>query len=182
MGNYLDISEIEWPEGLSEEQKEYRLRIAEDLFEKVMGRPWRLAEFEIYISGNGKRRIFLGLGAPIIEINEVEIDKEEYSIENFSFDRFSLFFSQESLGCFSKGVRNIRVKGKYGESEVPGWAKEAVRILVKWLNDSGSVERYIRGSESIGDYSYSIDEIISGIREFDELVRNYRRVRLRLGS
>ena len=83
-------------------------------------------------------------------------------------------------GLFIHGRKNIRVVGTYGYATVPQPIIELCKIMVKYDNDPSLYTSMVKGSEHIGDYSYSIGagiyskiKVYTGIFEADKILAIY---------
>lgn len=117
-------------------------------------------------------------------------------IENWDFDKFTLFRNKPASSLmepgvdpepwefhldnpFPKGKRNIEVKGSYGWRATPLDIEEAALIMVRHYNDGTLYTSYSYGmeSEKLGEASYkrSSKKSLTGICEADELLEKYIR-------
>ncbi len=63
---------------------------------------------------------------------------------------------------FPKGSRNIQVTYSAGYLDIPSPVKRATIITCRWLYDSARID-YVTQSESIGDYSYTQNPLVTGM-------------------
>jgi hypothetical protein len=174
MGNYITINDIDnWPAGLDDTQKEEIITRCEKLVEQVTRSFFYSKNFDIRLSGNNTQRLFFPYVQPIITVTAVYIEDEELPSDNWDYDSFSVFRIDEEK--FEDGINNIRIVGTYGYASTPEPIKQAVKILVRAENDPTLYTRVFEGTERLGDYSYSVERILTGIVEADRLLRPYVR-------
>ena len=82
-------------------------------------------------------------------------------------------------GCFSKGIQNIRITGRFGYfNEIPNDIRSACAIITAGIINATNKGNSAKKSESIGNYSVTyLDD--KGFAEYDNAVRMlelYRRI------
>jgi len=198
-GHYITDADIDnWPSGATDGEQQAVIDYAEQVLEAALHTQYWNKPFDIKINGNDKNRLFLPLKANIVTVSKIEVWGIDLDPSWWSFDESSVFISPESgaadvelnyrldeieaEGIFPNGYNNIRIIGTYGAATVPAWIKEAAKILARHKNDPTLYTSYLAGSESIGNYSYSIaggatglDSYKTGIKEVDDLIRLFRK-------
>ena len=198
MGNYVSKSDISnWPSGTSDSEKDAIIEKYEAFLEKITGTHFYEKSFDIYINGNGKNRIFLGLEADIIEITNVYICEIEIPSSWYSWDADSVYLDlcgsgatvgiawgelfykigEAAEGLFPRGYNNIRFVDTYGQTGLKQIAKQVVKTLIEAHNEGGITKGALFESEKIGDYSYKYGgtlygKVYTGIREVDTMIES----------
>lgn len=194
-GNYISDMDIDnWPSGTSDADKEAAIKLAEEKLEALTGQAFYAKAFDVQMNGNRKNRLFLGLRNHIITVTQIQIWGEELDPTWYTWDSASVFINicsgavltaemsyllsqVDEMGLFPRGFNNIRVIGTCGVSLIPTWVKEFCKILVREANSPGLYDHWLLGSESIGNYSYSLGGkdvlVFTGIRKADELLKAF---------
>lgn len=124
IGNYVNEYDIDnWPESyLDPEQQEVIDRI-EELVEKITGDYFYPKDFDIYLDGNGKSRIFLNFKPDILSISSIEVSGVSLGTSWYTHDEDSVYLDSESLDSslleaetvlFPQGRGNIHIVGTKG--------------------------------------------------------------------
>lgn len=201
-GNYIADTDIDnWPSGTTDAEKEALIKHVEQLVEKTLGRPFYSKAFDLEMNGNAKNRIFPPLHADILTITEILLSGVTLDASWYDYDENSIYVDlsvsgagagdpelvynmtrDHGSGLFPRGYNNVRIKGTYGEAAVPQPIKELCKILVRYENDPSLYTTIVKGSEKIGDYSYSIGAgvykdltVYTGIFEADKIIAQYIR-------
>ncbi len=196
-GNYIGYSDIDnWASGALDTQKLVIINRVEDLIEQITKDYFYAKAFIIYINGNGKDNLSLGLIPDIISVSEVKLFGVVLSTNWYTYDVNSIYLDPEALsgaaddlaelhlrikykaGLFPKGKGNIKITGTYGWTTLPAAIKQAVIILCRFENDETLYSRYDDfATERLGDHSYSRGDkqYLSGVLEADRLLKNYIR-------
>jgi len=193
-------------EGETEYDRQQAINRVEDLIEKLTKDFFYAEDFVIYLDGNGKDRLFLGLVPDIISVSKVKISGVELTSSWYTFDNDSIYLDPEAVTSeegdmaelhlrlkyerilFPRGMGNIKVTGTYGKSTVPARVRQAAIILCKAENDPELYPSYDSNlkSEKIGDYSYTVADgkniTKTGIDAVDDLLREYLRKKPMLGA
>ena len=196
MGNYVSKSDItNWPSGTSDSEKDAIIGKYETYLEKITGTQFYEKSFDLYLNGNNKNRLFLGLEADITSITEVYICGTEIPSSWYSWDADSVYLDLcgsgatvgiawgelyykiglSTEGLFPRGLNNIHVVGTYGQTNLFQIAKQVVKSLVEAYNEGGITKGSLFESEKIGDYSYkyggtAYGKIYTGNREIDTMI------------
>lgn len=271
IGNYIHEDDIDnWPESyLDPEQQEVIDRV-EQTVEKITGDYFYPKDFDIYLDGNGKNRLFLGFKPDILSISSIKVSGTTLGASWYTHDKDSVYLDSESLlsdslleiemtVLFPRGRGNIHIVGTKGwpdgkldidnvsgifqvgetisapappggsgatatveevyptylkiinrsgtnfveEEQITGATsgatadvnnadgavndppraiKKACIILSRYDNDNTLYTKYYKGTEKLGDFSYSTTEKpLAGIREADVLIRPYVRKKPLIG-
>ena len=191
-GNYVSESDIDnWPAGASEAEKQAVIDRVEELVEEITGDLFYAASFDIYLDGNGKDRLCLGLRPDILTVTKIEIYGVELPSDYYTHDQDFVYRDPGSAaslpelrwllrrsagGLFPAGIGNIHVTGTYGHSACPKNVKEACIILCRDDNDLTLYTHRIRGGgrEQIGGESYEMkQEPLTGVEEADRLLDRF---------
>jgi len=155
------------------------------MVERVTGDYFYEKVLDIKLDGNGKNRIFPSLRPDILSVTNIYVNEIELSSSIWDYDKDSVFFSVsafETNGVFPVGKNNIRIKGTLGWEDCPKAIEQACIILCRYENDSTLYTKYYKGTEKLGDFSYSTSEKpLAGIREADVLIRSYVRKKPMIG-
>jgi len=188
-GNYIDGDLIDnWPTEYTEDQKQEVIDRIEEMVERATGDYFYAKVLDVKLNGNGKGRIFPFLRQDILSVTNLHVNDIEIPSTEWSYDKNSVFVSldAEEVGelevLFPVGRNNIRIVGTLGWLECPLSIKEACVILCRSDNDPTLYTHYYKGTEKLGDFSYSTNEkVLSGIREADQLLRGYVRRKPMIG-
>jgi len=189
-GNYVSETDVDnWPAGATEAEKQAVIDRIEELAEAVTEDLFYAASFDIYMDGNGKDRLCLGLKPDILSITKIEISGVELSSDYYTHDKDFIYrdpgsaasfpelrwlLRQHAGGLFPEGIGNIHVTGTYGQSTCPKNVKEACIILCRDENDPTLYTHRIQGQEEIGGESYRTDvEPLTGVEEADRLLDRF---------
>jgi len=171
-GHYIDETDIAWPSGTTDADKQLWIDTAEALFDEAVGEPYWPKPFDIKLNGNRKNRLFIPLRGNILTVTWVDICGLELDADWYENDASSIYLSCESAGAldielsylldwdygnylFPEGLNNIHVIGTYGHDPTPAWVIQAVKMIVEDQLDPTLYAHFLQ-SESIGNYSYNI--------------------------
>ena len=188
-GNYVSESDVDnWPTGYTETQKQEVIDRVEEIVERATGDYFYAKDLDVKLNGNGKGRIFPSLRQDILSVTNLYVNDIEIPSTEWSYDKDSVFVSldAEEVGelevLFPVGNNNVRIVGTLGWSECPVSIKKACVILCRADNDPTLYTKYYKGTEKLGDFSYSTAEKpLAGIREADVLIRPYVRKKPMIG-
>lgn len=91
-GCYLVESDISnWPDGISEEDKQAIIDKVEQIIDKVTGTHWCATAFDVKINGNNKNRLFVPLHTDILSVTDILIDCVELDSSWWEYDKNSVF-------------------------------------------------------------------------------------------
>lgn len=180
-GNYIDDTDVDnWADGATTAEKLAVIQRVEERIEKLTKDFFYEKAFTIALDGNGENLLNLGLIPNILSVSLIEISGTELSSDYYTYDKHSVFASDEDGDLFPAGYRNIEVTGTYGWSDLPYAIKDACIICARYRNDDTLYTPYTQGSESGGGITVTTkDKPLIGLREADELIRPYVRKKLR---
>jgi len=270
IGNYVHEDDVDnWPASYEDPDQQKVIDRIEQLIEKITGDYFYPKDFDIYLDGNGKSRLFLGFKPDILSISSIKISGVTLGASWYTHDEDSVYLDSESLSSdslleiatvlFPRGRGNIRIVGTMGwpdgkldidnvsgifqvgetisapappggsgatatvkevyptylkiinrsatnfveNEEITGGTsgatadvdnvagavndppkaiKQACIILCRYENDPTLYTKYYKGTEKMGDYSYSTAEKpLAGVREADVLIRPYVRKKPMIG-
>ena len=190
MSNYISVSDIEnWPDGMSEEDKQKTIDGVEQLIEHITKDYFYAKCFSLKFNGNNKDRLYLPIKQKILSVTTVYIDETLLPSTEWDYDENSIFASissteidpielAENDKLFPRGHNNINIIGTLGWSECPYHIKRACAILIEAENDSELYEKYNFKSERLGEYSYTKGDAfdkknLTGIPEVDRYLSEY---------
>ena len=187
MSNYISISDIDnWPEGITEEEKQEVLDGVEQLVERITKDYFYAKSFNFKYNGNNRDRLYFPIRQKVLSVTAVYIDEIELPSTEWNYDENSIFASissteidpielAEYTKLFPRGHNNINIVGTLGWSVCPYIIKQACIILAKAENDSDLYDDYNFKSERLGEYSYSRGDegILTGIPEVDRYLSKY---------
>jgi hypothetical protein len=211
-GTAIDIADVgvgthtlDVGEGSGESDRQDVIDRAEQLIEKITKDYFYAKDFVIYLSGNGKDRLDLGLAPTVLTVTEIKISGVVLTTSWWTYDGQSVYLNPESAigsagdpelllrlkyeqNLFPVGVNNIKITGTYGWATCPKAIKLAAIKLCQAENDPTLYPTYdpSLSSERIGDYSYSLSSevraVSSGIPAVDLIIRPYIKKKMSLGS
>lgn len=196
--HYIADSDVDnWPDGATDTEKKMVMNRVEERIEKLTKDFFYEKVFNVYIDGNGKDRLFLGLIPDIVKIIEIKISGIVLPSSWWTYNKDSVYLNPETVAgeteelaelhlrlryervLFPKGMGNIRVVGTHGRAfpDCPAAIKQATVILCQVENDPTLYPAASEDfkSEKLGDYSYTRrdGEFITGISRVDKLLRPY---------
>lgn len=270
IGNYVHEDDVDnWPASYEDPDQQKVIDRIEQLIEKITGDYFYPKDFDIYLDGNGKSRLFLGFKPDILSISSIKISGVTLGASWYTHDEDSVYLDSESLSSdslleieivlFPRGRGNIHIVGTKGwpdgkldidnvsgifevgetisapappdgsgatatvKEVYPTYLKiinrsatnfveneqiiggtsgatadvdnvagavndppkaivKACIILCRYDNDPTLYTKYYKGTEKMGDYSYSTAEKpLAGVRETDVLIRPYVRKKPMIG-
>ena len=124
IGNYVHEDDIDnWPESYADPEQQEVIDRIEELVEKITGDYFYPKDFDIYLDGNGKSRIFLSFKPNILSISSIEVSGVSLGTSWYTHDEDSVYLDSElpSNGVlevetvlFPKGRGNIHIVGTKG--------------------------------------------------------------------
>jgi len=204
-GHYCTSDDIDnWPDGATDNEKRTVINRVEERIEKLTEDFFYAKAFEVFVNGNGKDKLFLGLVPDIVSVTEIKISGIILSSSWWTYDKNSVYLDPEAVTAseedlvelhlrlkhkevlFPKGMGNIKVTGTYGRAVFgcPEDIKHVAIIMCQAENDSTRYEvSQDFKSERLGDYSYTRMEgvFVVGIAEVDKLLKPYIRKKPMLG-
>ncbi len=186
-GDYVTLAEINWPPDWTEEERAGIISKWERYIERVCRDVFYPQDRTALLDGNGRETLPHGQNSALLEVSQLEIDGEEVSENDFSFDQWSLHLEGVPEGTparFPEGYRNVKVVGTFGWAETPEAIRSAVRLLIEreleLISEASPcpTRAAALAREQIGDYSYQRDiraPYMTGIVEVDRLIDPYVR-------
>ena len=186
-GNYVNMSEISWPLGWTDEQKGKVIAKWEAHIERVCGDVFYPQERTVLLDGNGQPTLSHGKGNALLAVSSLKVEGQAVSEDDFSFDRWSVHLKSAPEGMatrFPKGYCNIELSGTFGWTSPPEAICAATKILIEreldLLGESSPSPAHADAveGEKIGDYSYRRDTrgpYLTGVVEVDRLIQPYVR-------
>lgn len=175
MGNYIETADVNnWPDGITDTEKEGRVDRAERQIEDVLGKVFYEESFVELFSGNGTNFLDLGFQDPVLEVTKVErvaVDGTASEVDTSSWD----YDSRRVYGYeFPEGYNNIRVTGTHGEIPTPKGIETATIHLVQYYNDETAYTTYTQGSRREGSLSRDVKKRpLTGVEEVDMILRDF---------
>lgn len=190
-GNYITAADIDnWPGAYGDAEKADALARMEELVEKVTGDLFYSADFDVFVDGNGKDRLNVGLKPSILTVTSIEIAAIVLSSDYWNYDKTFVYRDPEAVtsevelrwllkqykteGLFPAGINNIEIIGTYGWTTTPQNIKEAMIVLCRDDNDGTLYTHYMEGEESFGGYTYNRKgKLWTGVKEADDLLGKF---------
>ena len=186
-GNYVSISDVNWPPGWTEEQKANAIAKWEAHIERICGDVFYPQERTILVDGNGQPTLSHGKSSALLEVSSLKIGGTAVGEGDFSFDRWSIHLETATGALparFPEGFCNVELSGTFGWSSPPEALRAAARILIEreldLLGESSPSPEHADAFEveKLGDYSYQRDArapYLTGVVEADRLIQPYVR-------
>jgi len=126
IGNYVHEDDVgNWPGDYGDPEQQEVIDRIEQLVEKITGDYFYPKDFDIYLDGNGKSRIFLGFKPDILSISSIEVSGVTLGTSWYTHDEDSVYLDSESLSSdslleieatvlFPRGRGNIHIVGTKG--------------------------------------------------------------------
>ena len=104
--------------------------------------------------GDGTKELFTR-NKPITELLSIYLDDVDVTDNAYVYNTY-IYYPE----AFTRGIQNVQITYKYGSAEVPAQITEVSFILCKKLLHRFKASLTSQGmkSESLDDYSYSIDD------------------------
>lgn len=272
-GNYIKSTDVDnWADaGITvDADKQAVIDRIEEQVERLTGDYFYPKDFDIYLDGNGKSRLFLGFKPDILSVSSIKVSGITLGASWYTHDEESVYLESESLSSdslleiettvlFPRGRGNIHIVGTKGwpdgkldiddidgifqvgetisapappdgsgatatvkevyptylkiinrsatnfvdneqitggtsgatadvdnvagaVNDPPRAIKKACIILCRYDNDNTLYKKYYKGTEKLGDFSYSTTEKpLAGVREADVLIGPYVRKKPLIG-
>lgn len=123
-GNYISESDVDnWPAGYTEAQEQEVIDRIEELVERITGDYFYPKDFDIYLDGNGKSRLFLDFKPDILSISSIKVSGTTLGTSWYTHDEDSVYLDSElpsdgllekETVLFPRGRGNIHIVGTMG--------------------------------------------------------------------
>jgi len=124
IGNYVHEEDVDnWPGDYGDTEQQEVIDRIEELVEKITGDYFYPKDFDIYLDGNGKSRLFLSFKPDILSISSIEVSGVSLGTSWYTHDEDSVYLDselpsdgllEEETVLFPRGRGNIHIIGTMG--------------------------------------------------------------------